>query len=391
MDPFDAGDVIMVAESTTSGASTQSPLPRALEQPLLMGLFLPLQSGAWNASTLPRSTDWSFDFNLHCALEAERLGFDLVFGLGQWMGKGGYGGAMRYREQALDPLMATAGMVARTQRIPLISTVHILYGWHPVLLAKLASTLDHMSGGRWGINAVFGYKPRELALFGMEEISYEDRGPMVEEFVTIMERLWTEDEEFAFEGRHWSTQGAFLAPKPRYGRPLMVNAGTSPAVIDYAARHSDILFITSPGGSVPKNAYATLPAHTGSIKERARQQGKDLKLLIHPMVICRETEKEAKAYAWAVLDHADPVVAQAFTDSFLQGKQASWKATDYESTVLGGNVNLIGTPVQIVDHFLKLKQCGCDGIQVSFVGFEPDLAFFGEQVIPLMKEAGLRV
>jgi len=108
-------------------------------------------------------------------------------------------------------------------------------------------------------------------------------------------------------------------------------------------------------------------------------------------VICRETEKEAKAYAWAVLDHADPVVAQAFTDSFLQGKQASWKATDYESTVLGGNVNLIGTPVQIVDHFLKLKQCGCDGIQVSFVGFEPDLAFFGEQVIPLMKEAGLRV
>jgi len=307
-----------------------SPLETVCEQPLIMGLFLPLQSGAWNAITLPRSTDWSFDFNLRCATEAERQGFYLVFGLGQWMGKGGYGGEIRYREQALDPLMATAGMIARTERILLISTIHILYGWHPVLLAKLASTLDHMSGGRWGINAVFGYKPREYALFGMPEVSHEDRGPMVEEFVSLMERLWTSDDEFSFEGRHWSTEGAFLSPKPIHGRPVIVNAGTSPAAVDFAVRHSDIMFITSPGGADPEKAFASLPEHTDRIHTAAREAGKDLRLLLHPMVICRETEKEAQAYARAVVESADPVAAEAFYRSFVQGKQASWRGHDYE-------------------------------------------------------------
>jgi len=59
--------------------------------------------------------------------------------------------------------------------------------------------------------------------------------------------------------------------------------------------------------------------------------------------------------------------------------------------ILGGNVNLIGTPEQIVEQFVRLKNCGCDGLQISFVDFEPDLAFFGDRVIPLMKQAGLRL
>lgn len=69
-----------------------SPISRAFEQPVLLGLFLPIQAGGWSASTLPRTTDWRFDYNRDLVLQAERLGFDLVFALSQWLPKGGYGG-----------------------------------------------------------------------------------------------------------------------------------------------------------------------------------------------------------------------------------------------------------------------------------------------------------
>ena len=69
-----------------------SPLSNVIRQPLILGLFLPVQSGGWSASLLPRTTDWTFDYNVALTRRAEELGFDLVFGLAQWTSKGGYGG-----------------------------------------------------------------------------------------------------------------------------------------------------------------------------------------------------------------------------------------------------------------------------------------------------------
>ncbi|MHC5769295.1 MAG: hypothetical protein ACYTXI_27495 [Nostoc sp.] len=62
----------------------QSPLSQALRQPVLLGLFLPIHHGGWSSSTLPRTTDWSFDYNAKLTQKAEELGFDLVFGYSTW-------------------------------------------------------------------------------------------------------------------------------------------------------------------------------------------------------------------------------------------------------------------------------------------------------------------
>lgn len=355
-----------------------------------MGLFLPLQSGAWNATRYPRGTDWRFPYNAQCTIRAEELGFDLAFGLAQWLGKGGYGGEMGFRDNAMDPLMVTAGLSTITKRILLISTVHILYAWHPLQLAKLGATLDQMSNGRWGINVVTGYKPSELAMFGGEPIEHDRRYEMAEEFVVIMERLWREDENLSVKGRYWSVEGAHVSPKPLTGRCIMVSAGSSPAGIDYAARHTDLMFITSPAGADPADALASLPEHTARIKTAVRAKGRDMRLIIHPMVLCRDTEKEAQFLAGKIIEHADPVATDNFLRPFEEGGQESWKGFDRRSAVLGGNVNLVGNPQQIVDWFIGLKDAGCDGIQISFFDFLPDLEHFGKKVLPLMIEAGLR-
>ena len=93
-----------------------SPFFRVIRQPLI-GLFLPVQSGGWSASLLPRTTDWTFEYNAALTRRAEALGFDLVFGLAQWTSKGGYGGVSRYREDSLDPFIAVTALSAITNRI----------------------------------------------------------------------------------------------------------------------------------------------------------------------------------------------------------------------------------------------------------------------------------
>jgi len=368
-----------------------TPLQTAMRQPLMLGLFLPIQSGAWSPSTAPRDTSWTFDYNVRCAVRAEELGFDLVFGLAQWLGKGGYGGEMKFREMSTDPLIVTAGLAALTKRILLVSTVHILYGWHPLHLAKFGATIDNISGGRWGLNVVTGYKQSEFEMFGLDTIEHDHRYAMADEFTTIMERLWSEDEELTFDGRFWKTNKAFVAPKPVNGRCILVNAASSGAGLAYATRHSDLIFITSPAGANPEKACAALPPHNARIKAAAQENGREVRTIINPQVICRDTEKEARAQYQTILDHQDPVAADNFHATFMGGDQASWKQTSRDQWVIGGNVHLVGTPEQIVEHFIKLKQAGCDGVQVNFYDYLPDLEYFGSRVLPLMRQAGLRL
>jgi FMNH2-dependent dimethyl sulfone monooxygenase len=367
-----------------------SPLGRLPDHKLLLGLFLPMQQGAWSPSTAPRSTSWTFDYIVRCTTIAEQLGFDLTFGLAQWLGKGGYGGEMHFREHEVDPIIANAALAALTKSIVLINTVHVLYAWHPLHLAKFGAAMDHISGGRWGINVVTGYKPSEYRMFGLEPIEHDLRYAMADEFTTIMERLWTEDEELSFGGKFWKTERAFLAPKPGLRRPFLVNAASSDAGLDYAAKHSDLIFITSPAGADPEQACAALPAHNARIKALAHNYRREVKTIINPHVICRATEQEARAAYASILENEDPVAADNFVRTFQSGDTASWRGHSRSQWVIGGNVHLVGTPEQIVEWFARLNRAGCDGVQVNFFDYLPDLEFFGREVIPLMREAGLR-
>ena len=366
------------------------PLQRLARHKLMLGLFLPLQEGAWSPSTAPRGTSWTFEYNARCAVRAEELGFDLVFGLAQWLGKGGYGGATRFREHEIDPFIATAALAPLTKNIILISTVHILYGWHPLHLAKYGACIDHISNGRWGLNVVTGYKPSEYRMFGMNPIAHDLRYEMADEFTTLLEHLWAADENLTFGGRFWNTESAYVAVKPINGRPILVNAASSEAGLEYAVKHSDLIFITSPADADPHDACAALPAHNRKIKEMARRQGREIKTIINPHVICRATEKEAWAAYQTILEHEDAEAGGNFVEMFRTGDTASWRGHKGKQWVIGGNIHLVGSPEQIVDWFARLKRAGCDGVQVNFFDYIPDLEFFGTEVLPLMRQAGLR-
>jgi len=371
-------------------AFPESPLARALAQPMMLGLFLPIQSGGWTASTLPRTTTWTFDYNAALARQAEALGFDIVFGLAQWLPKGGYNEVQD--GTALDSFMAVAALAAITSRILLISTVHVLYGpWHPLHFAKFGATLDHISKGRWGVNVVTGHRAVEHEMFGWTRIEHDDRYRRADEFLDVVQHLWAADENFSYAGESWRLKDGYITPKPIFGRPILVNATGSEAGIAFAARHSDIVFISSPTGTEFETAMAALPAHVAKVKAAAH--GRAIKTIINPLVIIAETDEKAEAYA-------DAIVAQSEPTGFYAGKYHSdahaWAGRKEYDTARqrglgGGNLQIIGGPEKIADSIARLKQAGIDGVQLSFYDFAPDLALFGERVLPLLKAAGLRL
>lgn len=369
-----------------------SPLSRVLRQPMILGLFLPTQNGGWSASAAPRSTTWTFDYNAALALRAEELGFDLVFGLAEWVRAGGYGGKTRFREDSIDPFITVTALAAKTKRLLLLSTIHVLYGpWHPTHLARFLATADHISEGRFGINLVTGFNPKEPLMFGMRRVEHDLRYAMADEFVSIMKLLWQSEQNLTYEGKFWQLEEAFVRPKPKFGRPILVSATGSPAGFSYAARHSDLVFITSPAGANIDRALAALPEHTVQLKQEARNYGREVRTIINPMIVCRPTEQEAKAYYNQIIAMADMEAAVGYANHFKSGDGKAWANHVPHDRILGGNVHLIGDPRQVADWLIALNKAGCDGMQISFYDFREDLEFFGVHVLPLLRQAGVRL
>ncbi|MCW2879526.1 MAG: Luciferase-like, subgroup [Sphaerisporangium sp.] len=369
-----------------------SPLGRAVRQPMMLGLFLPLQTGAFSQSTLPRGTRWDFPYNRHLTEVAESYGFEFVFGLQQWVPKGGFGGETRYRENFLDPFMSTVALSASTSSILTISTVHVLYGnWHPLHLARFAATADHISGGRYGLNIVTGYAANEPLMFGMERIQHDNRYDMADEFVSVMEDLWAGEDNLTYDGRYYRLTDAYVSPRPRYGRPILVSASGSPAGFAYAGRHSDIVFTSSPAGAEFDRAIEALPAHVAKIKQAARDAGREVKVIINPTVICRETDAEAKAYYDSIVSHADMGSIEAYARRHQGGDAKGWQQHVPADRIVGGHIQIVGDPDTVTAQIARLRDAGMDGIQIGFYDYLPELHFFGEHVLPRLKAAGLRL
>lgn len=369
-----------------------SPLSRITRQPMMLGLFLPTQTGGFSQSTLPRGTRWDFEYNKQLTLKAEAYGFDFVFGLQQWIPKGGFGGEAHYRENFLDPFISTVALGAVTTSIVTISTVHVLYGdLHPLYLARFAATADHISGGRSGLNIITGYDANEPRMFGMQRLDHAERYQRADEFATIMEQLWAGEENLTHEGRFYQLEGAYVSPRPAHGRPIMVSASASPDGFAYAAKHSDIVFTSSPAGAVFEAAIPKLPAHTAQIRDAYARTGRTGKVIIFPLIICKGTREEAYAYRDAIVEKADLGSIAAYTARHSGGDAHGWKQHVPADRVLGGHIQIVGDPQEVADAIEALKEAGFDGIQIGFYDYAPDLDFFAANVLPLLEKKGLRL
>lgn len=148
-----------------------------------------------------------------------------------------------------------SALAAQTRRLRLGLLVTSNRFRPPAMLAKIATTVDIVSGGRlvFGIGA--GSRPslpaarREYDAHGLPYHDFSHSVEALAEACTVIRRLWTETNPFDFHGAHVDLVGAFGNPKPlqRPHPPILV-AGRSAAVLRVAAEHADVWNI--PGGDI---------------------------------------------------------------------------------------------------------------------------------------------
>lgn len=371
------------------GAIEGSPLHEVLRQPFMLGIFLPLQNGAWSQSNYPRGTGWSFEYNRALVTRADQLGFELGFGLSGWLPKGGHGGQQRYRENHLDPFIAAVGLAAVTRRIILAGTVHVLYRWHPLTFAKQLATADNVAGGRFGVNVVTGSSVAGARMFGIERSEHDLRYRQADEFIRIVKDLWQGDEALTYHGG-WDLNEAFVSPRPRFGRPVLLSASSSEAGFEYGAEHSDIVFTSSPLGEQFEPSIEVLPAHVEAIKHRARARGREVKVIINATVITGASDADALAYYQAILSHADVESLESFDRENRASDSQAWVKHDARARAVGGHIHVIGSWDTVARKLAQLHEAGFDGVMLTFYDYIPEMELFATHIIPRLEAKGLR-
>jgi alkanesulfonate monooxygenase SsuD/methylene tetrahydromethanopterin reductase-like flavin-dependent oxidoreductase (luciferase family) len=148
-----------------------------------------------------------------------------------------------------------AAMAAQTRRLRLGLLVTSNRFRPPAMLAKIATTVDIVSGGRLDFGIGAGSRPshplarREYAAHGLPYDDFAHSVGSLAEACTVIRRLWTSDQPFDFDGSYVHLTGAFGNPKPvqRPYPPIMIG-GRSAALLRVVAEHADLWNI--PGGDI---------------------------------------------------------------------------------------------------------------------------------------------
>jgi FMN-dependent oxidoreductase (nitrilotriacetate monooxygenase family) len=258
---------------------------------------------------------------LDLARSLERACFDyLLLEDSSYVGES-YGGSTKlYLERAIavprqDPSVVAALMTQVTSRIGIVPTFGT-FAYPPYLLARLVATLDQVSGGRVGWNAVTGSSDYAAMNFGLDGMPEHDlRYEMADEYMEVVNRLWDSWEPGAiiaddaagiaidpdkvhavnFKGKHFSTRGPLNSGPAPQGRPVIAQAGGSPRGRAFAALHADTIVAV-------ENGLEGMKAYRDDVRQRMRGFGRNpdhCKVLFLVSPVLGHTEEEAVQQALA--------------------------------------------------------------------------------------------
>ncbi len=347
-------------------------------EPIRFAYWVPNVSGGLVISKIPQRTSWDAEYNRELARIAERAGFD--YALTQIRFTAGYGAEYQHESVAFSH-----ALLAATTKLNVIAA--ILPGpWNPTLAAKQVATISQLTGGRIAVNIVSGWFSGEFRAIGEPWLDHDERYRRSEEFIRSLRGIWTQD-NFTFRGDFYRYSDYTLKPKPAEPLPEIFQGGSSRAARDMAARVSDWYFTN---GNTPEN----IRTQVDDIRHKASAEGRSVKIGVNAFVIARDTEEEARAVLAEIIAQADPDAVRAFGHEVKNAGAASperegnWAKSSFEDLVQyndGFRSNLIGTPDQIAERILALKDAGADLALLGFLHFQEDVKYFGEQVIPRVR------
>lgn len=394
---------------------------------------------AWRAEGTQPADITRFEHYRNLALTAERGKLDAIFFADHPVLK------ERTEDRpwdALDPLTLIAALAGVTSRVGLVATASTTYN-DPYSVARRFATLDHVSNGRAGWNAVTTVNARVAANYGRDEHPDPSRRyARAHEFMRATFGLWDSwapdaivadkaggvyarpDRIRAIEhvGEHLRVAGPLEVPRSPQGRPVIFQAGSSETGKTFAALYADVVFSAQPQIDGAR-------AFRSDILERARAAGRDpagVRVMPGLSFFIGGTEREALEkqaeldaltlpsyglselhritgtdFAGHGLDQPVKVPARAAGTGHLQSRHDLLHEITHAETLtlrqllhrLGsgrGHQSVAGTPEQVADTIAQWFGTGAaDGFNLIPPLLPASLTAFVDEVLPLLRRRGL--
>ncbi len=375
----------------------------------------------------------------------ERGKFDLLFFADVLSLPDRYGGhfdlSVKYGAQGavmLDALVVAAAIAASTRHIGIGVTRSTTY-FQPYDLARGFATLDHLSGGRAAWNVVTSGKDSEAQNFGLDShLDHEIRYERANEFIDVAFKLWDSWQAEALvldqasgifadpqqvkyvhhTGDWFKVRGPLTVPRSPQGRPIIIQAGSSPQGREFAARWAEVIFEISPLPELMQSYYQ-------DVKSRMAQYGRDpntCKILPAVMPFIGETEAIAREKQdlhnslvhpltgllmfsnSSGVDLSEHSLDAPLQEIEVQGSRGQFNMIQKLSQEKGLTLRdvgqaygqsvlvpqLVGTPTQIADQLESLFQQGAgDGFIISPAYLPGSFEEFVDSVVPELQRRGL--
>jgi alkanesulfonate monooxygenase SsuD/methylene tetrahydromethanopterin reductase-like flavin-dependent oxidoreductase (luciferase family) len=353
-----------------------------------LGVFAYTYEGGNAITTVPERWSGRWPEIREMVQLADRSGLDFLLPAARWRG---IPGAINNRLWSFEALTHAASVAAITDRIGVYSTVHTSI-IHPIVAAKCMTTIDHVSGGRAGLNIVCGWNQADFDMFGIPELPHDERYVHGQEWFDIWSRLMAgSPEPFDYDGKHFrDLKGITGMPSSLQSpRPIVISAAYSSAGRDFAVRTSDYLL----------TVLETLDsgrAEIAALADRSVRAGRESPpgCLAVAYVVCRETREEAEAFhRYYAVDNADHAGVDYYI-STRRGQAALPEAlyNELRARMAGGNGGypLVGNPEDVANGIKDLQRAGFQGAALIFLNFGNELGLFVDRVLPLLEKAGVR-
>ncbi len=285
------------------------------------------------------------------AQEVESLGFDSV-----WLNDHLYGipGPQIPILEAWTTLSAVGAITSRVQLGTLVSPIGFR---NPALLAKMAATLDNITGGRLIVGLGSGWFEMEFSGYGFDFPPLATRLRQLDEAATLMKQMWTEEQP-TFAGKTFRTAGVYCEPKPvrKPHPPILIGGGGERVLLRIVARHADI--------------WNNLAVHQGQLAHKVAL------LREHCAAVGRDPQSIQVSQQTMVVIGKDSADAQAKVEK--------------AQAIYGGHLGqgIAGTPQECIAKIRAHVAAGCTMFVIEFFGRDTrdPARLFAETVLPAFRQ-----
>ena len=334
------------------------------------GYWMPV-FGGWLRNVADENMEATWPYIKKLAQRSEEIGFDVTL-----LAELHLNDIKGPSAPSLDAWSTAAALAAVTSRIELMVAVRPTFHL-PALLAKQASNIDHISGGRISLNVVSSWWADEAKKYGVEFEQHDDRYARTSEWLDVVEGVWKQD-NFSYSGKYYRVQENILQPKPvSRPRPTVYAGGESEAAKELIATKCDGYLMH---GDSPERVAAKI----ADMRQRREKHG------LAPMVfgvagytIVRDTAEEAEAERRRITDVKQNAAGYQNYQQWLAGTQLEKRVSleDYSVSNRGLGSGLVGTGDQVAERVAEFEAAGVDLLLLQSSPQLEEMERFAEEVI----------